>query len=79
MIWQSGEMLQGLLLLLAKGSAWLALCGLVRWVLPRAGLSWRVALMTLLLLSAASLLPALWTWTLPRPVPATQTSPASAR
>ena len=75
MIWQSGEMLQGLLLLLAKGSAWLALCGLVRWVLPGAGLSWRVALMTLLLLSAASLLPALWTWTLPRPVPATQTSP----
>ena len=75
MIWQSGEMLQGLLLLLAKGSAWLALCGLVRWVLPRAGLSWRVALMTLLLLSAASLLPALWTWTLPRPVPTAQTSP----
>ena len=35
MIGQSGEMFQGLLFLLAKGSAWLALCGLVRWVLPR--------------------------------------------
>ena len=75
MIWQSGEMLQGLLLLLAKGSAWLALCGLVRWVLPRAGLSWRLALTTLILLSVASLLPARWTWTLPRPAPAAQTSP----
>ena len=78
MIWQSREMLQGLLLLLAKGSAWLALCGLVRWVLPRAGLSWRLALTTLILLSVASLLPALWTWTLPRPVPAAQASPPIA-
>ena len=80
MSWPAREMLESFLILLAKGFVWLALCGLVRWVLPRAGLSWRLALTTLILLSAASLLPALWTWTLPRPAPAAQTSPpATAR
>ena len=68
------EIIKGLLLLLAKGAGWLTLCGLIRWTLPAIKLSWRLALSSLILLTIAGLLPALWTWTLPAPIPALQTN-----
>ena len=55
------EIIKGLLLLLAKGAGWLTLCGLIRWTLPAIKLSWRLALSSLILLTIAGLLPALWT------------------
>ena len=68
------EIIKGLLLLLAKGAGWLTLFGLIRWTLPAIKLSWRLALSSLILLTIAGLLPALWTWTLPAPLPALQTN-----
>ena len=64
----TGEIMEHLPLLLAKGVGWLTLCGIARWVLPRAGISWRTGLTGLIVLTAFSPFPSLWTWTLPPPV-----------
>ncbi len=74
----SEDMLTVLLVFLVKGAGWLVCCGLLRAVLKRRAPSWRLALSALTLLSAASLLPAFWTWTLPPPVPAVEI-PANPR
>ena len=68
MNWQPDDAFDGILLLLGKGLAWLALCGIARWAFPRFAPSWRLGLVGLLLLTTAGLLPSLWTWSLPAPV-----------
>jgi beta-lactamase regulating signal transducer with metallopeptidase domain len=73
MTWLDFGMMEGPLLMLGKGVLWLGACGMIRRMLPKIGTSWRVGLVTLLLISAAGVFPTLWTWTVPLPEP-TETS-----
>ena len=55
MIQQTAEITESLRFLLAKGVGWLALCGSIRWSMPRSILSWRLSLTGLALLTLAGL------------------------